>query len=219
MAEHYTHTLIAKPKDFVPSANQVQQFISDMVTKGVVPLPVKITGRTATGETRTMPNPFGGKPVVHEIQIPVKIDGLDRIFSAVAHLSDYNVMVSGFGQPQLPPVPIEFSDAYGVSLSCRVSSTLRSTSNLHDESSGIPLPFFGKPCDIGFDMGFFTNPHTGETIKVPDAGCARLWIEVELGKFLFPQITNDNLALLNPAIVADACRAFGIEFVQGCFWG
>jgi hypothetical protein len=66
--------------------------------------------------------------------------------------------------------------------------------------------------------GYFHNPHTMEIIKVPQAGCSRFWIQFELGKFLCPAV-NNSLELLNPAIVKEAKNVFGIEFVQGCYWG
>jgi hypothetical protein len=35
----------------------------------------------------------------------------------------------------------------------------------------------------------------------------------------FPEFKKIGLELLKPEIVAEAENAFGIKFVQGCYWG
>ncbi len=93
-------------------------------------------------------------------------------------------------------------------------------SDLHEEaeSSRKPIPF-GDECDESDSLGVFTHPHTLEVIEVPGAGCARFWIEFELGKFLFPELADGDTAILHPAVVGLASENFGVEFIQGFMWG
>jgi hypothetical protein len=58
-----------------------------------------------------------------------------------------------------------------------------------------------------------------EVIEVAGAGCARFWVEFELGKSLFPPFDRGDLEFLDPGIVAGAERLFGVGFAQGCHWG
>jgi hypothetical protein len=81
------------------------------------------------------------------------------------------------------------------------------------------VPGYNTPCLEPPNVGYFTDIHTFKPIEVPEGGYARFWIQFELGKFLFPEIRNGNLDLLNPLVVAEAEKVFGIEFVQGCHWG
>jgi hypothetical protein len=100
-----------------------------------------------------------------------------------------------------------------------VSSELRSTSDTYNgfDPPLVETPAFGTPCRPEITRGFFSNLHRGTVVEVADGGSARFWIEFELGKFLFP-LLEDNLDLLEPAIVQAAQQVFGIEFVQGCHW-
>ena len=220
MSLYYTHTLITIPKDFIPSAMQVSEFLRRLTEMGVVPKPISLSGMAPTGKTRTIPNSFGAGPLVHEIRGPIKIETIDDIAGAVAGLSEYGVGIEGTGRPELQPLPMDFSDDYTVTVRCQVSSILRSTSDPHDDFGDAPKAVpYGERCPEGQSSGLFVNPHTVAEIEIRDAGCARFWIEFELGKNLFPLIENDNLQLLNPAIVTEASRVFKQQFVQGCYWG
>jgi hypothetical protein len=190
-----------------------------LLADGVVPGTPTVVARTQSGKTRTIFNPFTGEPVVLEIKNHTKIQTLVEIAQALETLEDYEVNVSGNGRPAISLFPIDFTGTYHVGVTCFVSSSLRSTSNLHPESGkNQEAAAYREPCPSGADVGLFSDPHSLEEIKVSGAGCARFWIEFELGKFLFPAITNGNLEILDPTIVAEARRAFGIGFVQGCCW-
>lgn len=147
------------------------------------------------------------------------LQNLGEIANAIESLEDYELQVAGMGRPKLPPLTINFTEPHHVGVTCRVYSKCRSTSNpLEEPSSGEKIIRYGKICSELQTDGLFTNPHNGENFKIPDAGCARSWIEFELGKFLLPEFTKNNLELLNPFIVAEAERIFGINLVQGCYW-
>jgi hypothetical protein len=119
----------------------------------------------------------------------------------------------------LPAFEFAFKGTYDFLVHCCLRPEVVSTSDWHDE---IPIrrkvEFFGKPCNPKDRLGVYHNPNTLEVIEVPDAGCARFWIEFEYGKMLFPPI-EDRLDLIEATIVAVAKCAFGINFVQGCHWG
>jgi len=222
MGEQYAHTLIAKPKDFTPSASQVQKFLSFLVAQNVVPENPVIVLRIPTGKMRQFPNlsPAMNQRLGVEIKDQKKLQSLDEIAAIVKTLQDYELDVASMGRPKLQPLPISFNEPYHVGITCYVYSKCRSTSDPHEESLGDEETIcYGRICSEQQQDGLFTNPHSGETFRVPDAGCALFWFEFELGKFLFPEFTNNNLKLLNPFIVTEAERTFGIEFVQGCYWG
>ncbi len=220
MAEQYTHTLIAVPKDFIPASEQVGQFISAMLDMRVVPGMPEVSMYIPSGKSQERPNPFGAGVIIVEAPGRGKTITVESVADEIRGLHDYRVWVTGVGHPKTPPVPIDFAKPYAVTVGINVSSTLRITSDRHDLTGPAGWdglyrhPFTGKSL-----TGQFHNPRDGSVIKVPKAGAARFWIEFELGKFLFPEINGSNLDLLNPAVAAAAEEAFGIQFVQGCYWG
>ncbi len=220
MAEQYSQTLISRDQAFVPSVANVRVFFSSIVDLGVVPSKPSIVLRIPSGKTREYPNPFSGGKIVIELKDQKKLKNLGQFEKAAAELPDYKIEISGEGKPKLPPLAIDFKKPYFVGITCFVSSSLRSTSDYHDES-GVKKKVvpYGKPCTRTPKVGVFSNPHNLEIIEVPNAGSARFWIQFELGKFLFPEITTGNLELLNPKIVEAAEKTFGFRFVQGCYWG
>ena len=221
-AEQYSHTLIAKPKNFTPSAAQIERFLSSIVRRNVVPHNPTLILRIPTGKFREYPyvNPFTGEKIKFEIKDRKKLDRLEEIASALEPLQEYEIEVASFGTPKLPPLVIDVEGPYHIGVTCFVYSTPRSTSDLHENSvAGENVIPYLKPCVELPRDGYFTDPHTMKTIKIPDAGCARFWVQFELGKFLFPEFSNENLEFLNPVIVSEAKRIFDIDFVQGCYWG
>ncbi len=221
MAEQYAHTLIAKQKEFIPSPSQIEQFLSVMVSQNVVPTIPSIALRIPTGRFREYPHidPFTGQKMRVEIKDRKKLENLGEIAKALESLTEYELEVAAVGRPKLSPIPIEFSESYHVGVTCFVYSAYRSTSDLHDDADGGDKgPRYKEPCLELPKVGFFSNPHNGEILKVSDAGYARFWVQFELGKFLFPEFKNGNLDVLNPQIITEAETAFGIKFVQGCYW-
>lgn len=221
-AEQYSHTLIASPSKARPSGRQVQNFLSAMIEQKVVPGRPSMTLRVPTDQTREYPiiNPLTGQNLRVEIKDQKRINSVGEVASAVEALRDYELELAGVGKPRIAPLFIDFKRPYHVGVTCIVHSQPRSTSNLH-ETPGVQLKAipYGHACTEIPDRGYFTNPYTLEIIEVPGAACASFWIQFELGKFLFPEITDDSLELLNPVIVEEAKSAFQMRFVQGCYWG
>ncbi len=220
MSEQYTHTLIPVPNHFKPTAEQVQAFLEQMIKLGAVEGTLSLTGRTLSKQVRTATNPFTGEKITIPMRDRFAIPSVSKVAEAIAGLGDYSVALSGTGVPKTPPVPLEFTEPYHVGITCRNSRTLCSTSDLHLDEAWHQAPAaYGAPSHEERETGFFTNPHTGETVEVAHAGCASFWIEFELGKFLFPKIDVGDLEILNPVVVGKAVAIFGVHFVQGCVWG
>jgi hypothetical protein len=223
--EQYSHTLIAGPKDFIPVAMQVQDFLTLMVSLGVVPEPATATLRTPSARIRQAMNPFTGELVVMRMKDHKQLASTAQICEALTELRDFEIEVAGEGRPRIPPIPIDFDQPYltldqpyFVGVTCIVSCILRSTSSFdYDSPHEENLIGYGEPCGLDASIGHFTNPWTAEPIQVPEAGCARFWIQFELGKFLFPRLDDNNLEILHPKIAEEASRTFGISFVQGCY--
>jgi hypothetical protein len=214
----YTHTLIPKRVDFVPEPKQVSSFLSSLVSIGAAPLKSEIAVSKPSGEVRTFENPFTGKAESFVMHQPEKLKDLGALAEALKGLPDYNATVEGKGPPKLKAFKFDFKGAYDFAVHCCLRPKVVSTSDRHDE---VPIErqveFFGQPCSPNDCTGIFHNPNTLEIIEVPNAGCARFWIEFEYGKMLFPAV-EDRLDLIEPKIVEIAEKDFGIEFVQGCHW-
>ncbi|HKN22487.1 MAG TPA: hypothetical protein VJX73_13780 [Terracidiphilus sp.] len=156
----------------------------------------------------------------------MKIDAPDAILPLIEDLDDFGVFASGEWRWDDPPLILfttddkQFKENYVCEVSCEQRSTPVSTSAWDFEAGPNirDVPPFGSPCGSGDDTGIFPNPWTGEAIEVPHAGCARFWIELEFGKFVYPKVEKD-FEFLSPSIVGEAEQCFQTEFVQGCrFW-
>jgi hypothetical protein len=220
MSLRYCHTLIPRSPEFVPTAGQVQAFLAAMIQWGVLGGEPSLVMRTPSARVRRGLNPFTRQLEEYPMTDHTDLPDVNRVADVIKGRADYEVQASGMGRPEHPPLPLAFGGPYHVGIVCHVSSRLRSTSDPHDEVGEWPgVPFFGDPCEAVIERGIFCNPHTMEVIEVAGGGCARFWVEFELGKWLFPAFERGDLELLDPAIVAGAERLFGIGFAQGCNWG
>ena len=148
------------------------------------------------------------------------LESINELLEVVADAEEYNIDVSACAAPKVAPLPIEFADPYDLTVGCRQRSQLVSTSDLHENATpGQTAIAFGQDCTAADTLGLFTHPETLATIEVPGGGCARFWIEVELGKFLFPKISGTDARILNPQVVELATRSFQLPFVEGFRWG
>ncbi len=214
----YTHTLVPKPANFVPDGAQVAAFLSSLVSSGASPVEPVIAVSKLTGEVQTFPNPFTGKTDSFALRKQKKVKDFAAVAKAIQEIEDYDVVVMGQGPPELPAFLFDFKGPYDFTVRCCLRAEVVSTSDWHDEApTQHEVEFFGRPCGPKQRLGIFHNPDTLEVIEVPNAGCARFWIEFEFGKMLFPRI-EDHLDLIEPRIVEVAETAFGIKFVQGCHW-
>jgi hypothetical protein len=222
----YTHTLIPTRVDFVPAPDQIRDFLKSLTKIGATPLHAAVSVSMPSGKVRTVTMPFTEQTLTLPILKFKKLKGFSSVPTAVEGLADYNVIVEGKGPPKLPAFAFDFEGGYDFLIRCCVRPMVVSTSDWHDETplhligqtSAPPKAVsFGEPCSPQQRLGIFHNPNTLAIIEVPNAGCARFWIEFEYGKMLFPRI-EDRLDLMEPEIVAAAAREFGLPLVQGCRW-
>jgi len=220
MSLRYTHTLIPTSPTFTPIPAQVQSFLTTMLARDVIAGQPTLTLRTPSAKTRQARNPFTGEVRHYPMTDHQSIPTVSQVATAIAALRDYHIGIAGTGRPANPPLPLDFDQPYHLGITCVVSSILRSTSDPHEESE-VPsgIPFHGDPCTNTPKVGYFTNPHTLELIKVRSAGCARFWIEFELGNNLFPRFDDGTLNFIDPLILHEAEKTFGTRFVQACNWG
>jgi len=226
--ETYIHTLIAADSAFVPSPAQVAGFFDGIVSTAnfrivapshrVPPGPVvmkpngqfrKIT--LPSGESESIPRLSGERP-----------ESLADIARFIESLAYFRVSLSGEWKLTDTPLvlftphKIQYEDTYRCSVSCECRPKPVSTSAWDSEAGPNirDVPMFGSACKPG-TTGIFPNPWSGDVIEVPEAGCARFWIEFEFGDFLFPDV-NGTLEIFSPSIVAKAVECFKTRFVQGC---
>ncbi len=186
MSEQYTHLLIAEGC-FCPNPAQVARFFDDLSEAGVVPSSEFSLVRIdrVTPEIRRGRNPVTGE--ANEMRSPswrpkrlAKLAAPSELETRAASLDEYDVAMSGEGRPRLAPLQFEFDGPYCLTVNCRIRSTPVSTSWFFGQS-----PSGKKPVRFGEDsaetLGLFADPHTEALIEVPGAGCARYWIEFELG--------------------------------------
>lgn len=215
MSEQYTHLLIPDRMDFVPRPEQVAAFLIALESVGGAPIRGALRVGKLSGKVRVGSDSLTGE----RISIPgrdfVPLAAFPELPMHLGDLDDYDVVLSGEGPPTLPPFAlytiensqqIEYREAYGYDVLCRLR---------RDAVSTCDVPPFGSPCQSAGQPGIFHNPVSGARLEVPNAACARFWIEFEFGKWLVPRIST-NLDLLQPAILRNALSSFGTGFAQGC---
>jgi hypothetical protein len=236
MSLYYSHTLIPDQVDYAPRPSQVADFFAALIEIGAAPVNPKLEARAdfepltyakgkswaADFRTGTMPS------TVEAIAIPrytaefEDVAELRKALRALQGLDEYEVSIFGSGRPKLSLLPlvavvdgryIPHDGPYDLEARCCLEPEIVSTSGYD-----APVPF-GSPCSPTHRTGHFTNHRTGETIRVPNAGCARFCVELRFGKWLFPEMKDNNLDLLPASVVEAAQKAFAVRFAQGCYWG
>ena len=218
MAEQYVHTLIACDPEFAPIPEQVVTFFEGLVNIGASPTSAKLIVMKPSGRFRFFTDPLTGKKKSFSANDHVVLESAADLASMIQSLPQYCVSLDGQGPPRRPPFALYYNGArfegeYGFTVRCKVRREPTCTSDLADDDRGV-LPKFGEACSPLADVGRFRNPASGALIEVAGAGCARLWVEFEFGKWLLPKI-EDSLNILDPAIDELASRAFGTKFAQG----
>jgi hypothetical protein len=165
-----------------------------------------------TGEAISIPM-FDHTKMERPLDIPAATEGF----------SHYSVLASGQWTVENRPLvllttdEIQFEDMYLCEASCHIRPEPVSTSCWDEDAAGPnsrKVPYFGEACEPGSKVGIFSHPWTGGVIEVPDAGCARFWIELEFGKWLLPKM-EESLDVLSPVLVAKIEECFGTRLVQG----
>lgn len=152
----------------------------------------------------------------------IKVESIADIPPVIEQLELYSALLSGEWKTENRPLVlltadgVPYEDRYICEVSCYLRLQLVSTSCWGVETSPHQnVPIFGGPCEGERTTGVFSHPWTNEIIEVPNAGCARFWIEFEFGKFLLPEMVS-SLDALSHAIVAKTEECFRTKFVKAC---
>jgi len=233
---YYTHMLIPDQEDYAPRPSQVADSFAALIEIGAAPVDPKLRAqadfepltyarrKSWAAQFRTGTNPLTGEAIAipHYTAEFGDMAALREALCALQGLDEYEVSIFGSGPPKLSLFPLgTFVDGryiphhggYDLEARCCLEPEIVSTSGYC-----APAPF-GSSSSPTHRTGHFTNPRTGETILVPNAGCARFWIEFHFGKWLFPEMKDNTLDLLPASVVAAAQKAFAVRFAQGCCWG
>jgi hypothetical protein len=242
MPETYGHTLIPGSIDFVPQPHQVAAFLDNLAKLDAAPLRAAL--RIGKPGFRSGVNPATGETLTIPVHRYTTLEAAADVSAALSGLDDYNVELLGEGPPRLPPFAlwlhdirpltggqppeshandcavIEFDSkkSYGFIVQCCLRADVVATSDRHGVMPPErQMPTLGRPDKFHTRLGVFHHPCTNKILEVPNAGCARFWVQFEFGKWLFPKI-EDSLNLLEPSVVELAKTSFGTDFVQGCYW-
>jgi hypothetical protein len=217
MSLRYSHLLIPDRADYAPQPGQVAAFLQGLVALGSAPLQATFRIGRLSGKFRTGTDALTGEKLSIPRRDFAALGGLAEMPEQLADLDDYDVEMSGQGPAKLPPFKLynttdseesEYRAAYGYEVRCCLRRNIVSTCE---------TPIRGSPCLADVRTGIFHHPRTGTAIEVPNAGCARFWIEFQCGKWLCPRV-DTNLNLLQPEVLNHAVETFGTAFVQGCAW-
>jgi|HubBroStandDraft_3_1064219.scaffolds.fasta_scaffold56639_3 hypothetical protein len=215
MSIQYAHLLIPERADFVPLPEQVAAFLDGLVKLNSAPAEATFKVGKLSGKVRTGVNALTGEKLSIPRRDFASFGSVSDIPGQLVAMEDYDVVVSGEGPAKLPPFTLysttgseqsEFKGTYSYEVRCCLRAEVVSTCE---------TPPFGSQCPSEMRIGAFRNPSTGTPIEVPNAGCARSWIEFQFGKWLLPRI-GDDLNLLEPSVLANATDSFGMGFAQGC---
>lgn len=224
----YMHTLIAANSRFFPQADQIERFFELLTTDYYFriisgePFQPGLRIIKPSGRFRTVTDQFTGETWSIPGFDRVNVDTVSDVRRTIEGLEHYSVLASGEWPSECHPMRLLTTDAspfdgsYLCEASCQIRPKPVSKScwneiaypNVH------AVPHFAECCEMESATGIFSHPWTGKLIEVPNAGCARFWIEFEFGKFLLPQMT-DSLNLLNPPTVSAIEECFETGFVQG----
>jgi len=241
MGLYYTHLLIPGKPKLSPPIDSVCRFLQGVIDTGfvggepnivLVRIEEQLEPVQAYIDYFVKKFPKEPRPV-QRVQRRVKklypVKDAVELQRKAAKFPEFDAAVCGEGTPKLLAVKVRgeedgkwkpWNKAHYIGIGCCIRDTIISTSDYHEETGSkrrvIP---FGEECSVRNRLGIFTNPSTSAPIEVPNAGCARFWIEIRYGKFLFPEIRNGNLAIVHPGLLKLATDAFAVDFAQGCQWG
>jgi hypothetical protein len=242
MSLYYTHLLIPLSPEYRPKPDAVAAFGQGILNNGNVPSPFTISfSRVTKGEPRVRKV----RNIVTEETINIRgasrrVEQAETLFNTpqiieqAAGQREYDIAIFGEGIPSSPPFAAGYVEdntwkplvgAYHLEIRCRVRSNivrlfmLKSEEELHQPPDVTRWqPRLDEDCSIDESEGIFVHPEVG-AIRIPNAGCGTFWIEFKYGKFIFPRLSDNNVNVLDDAIVAMAQKTFGCDFVQACHWG
>jgi hypothetical protein len=171
-------------------------------------------------------NPFTGKVKTRKMpagkwERPEVLATASAIVSHAEAAQEYRVLVSSTSRPRRSLLELgsygkdghwhPWTGEYCLDVDIQVRNALVQVSSGSD-----PMNEDAVDCDAA---GLCCHPESKENISVPMAGCAMAWIRVTPGKFLYPQLKDGSLELLDTRAVDIVRQLYAGEFVQACEWG
>jgi hypothetical protein len=220
MSELYSHLLITRDAAFVPELGKIAGLFYEFEALGALPKETKFTVVTHTGRTRVLGRNPRTSEVYYGPELRVsRFSDLQLAIDSVVEEGLFDLSAEGMGPTQIPPFDLYNADNYAsrhpealwkgpYSFSVRCKLRQKITHFLHSS--------FGCKCAIEpNEPGIFENPWNHKPIQTSGLACARFWIQIAIGDYLMPMVT-DSLDILDTRLVAAANNSFGVAFAQGC---
>jgi len=223
MSMYYTHLFVPTSRENVPTADNVQELVTNIVASGLAGhRPHVVPAR------RVFEPQLGG--FVTPTDTEVRAVDRSRLTSSLCDLDCYDVELRGHALAEAPAlaVPIEqlsedgekslleppFRWTWVLSLRDR----LVSLSNPPDGAAGKGVPLFEEPCESDRKDAVIMNPETGKAAKIPGAGSARFWVGLRLTNYAFPKLGKRGYAIATPAALELLEASLG-PIVESCTYG
>jgi hypothetical protein len=117
-----------------------------------------------------------------------------------------------------------FVGQYHLRIVCHVRNApvracrLASRGALNPPPPGISESIYDEDCEESETDGFFQHPELPSVVRIPNARCARFWIEFEYGKWIWPKLAGNIFKRLNPTVNEATTRIFATNFDEACDW-
>jgi len=249
MSLSYTHYLIAASKEYRPTPQSVGQFLERVIQSHAIGEDYRIdcAGVVKVEPQFRKERKFFTTRMVKIRTIPRKrprreqVPTTSRAVTLAEQEQEYDILVTSTIPPANPPLNIGCADKggnwqswtgpYHLQICCHVRRSLVRLSLFKPgDAPNAPLtdianfitdntPQFDEDCTEDERDGLFVHPNARDGIVIPNAGCGTFWVEFEYGKWLYPRLKGDDLALLDPAVTDLARRTFETDFVEACSWG
>lgn len=220
MSELYRHLLIPREAMFTPNLDQLMQFFVSLKMIGGLPEHASFKVVAHTGRTRLWGT--NAKTGEEYFGPELKISRFTELKDAVQCAQEeqnFHLAAKATGPASIEPFQLYDADNYASRLPgppCNKPYTLSVRCKLREKITHVLDSVFDrKPAVMLGEPAAFENPWNHEPIQTSALGGARFWIELGIGDYLMPMVT-DTLDILDPRLVAVANDVFGIKFDQGC---
>lgn len=214
MSELYTHLLIPSDAVFVPERSQVATFFDELKALGALPKETEFVVITNSGEKRAIAQ----DPKTGEVHYgpDLKIGRFFEAESAVDSMDGKEInelWAQGTGPATVTPFDLYeahrpdalWKGPYSFTVRCKLRREI--THFLH---------LLGCKCELKpNEPATFENPWNNQPIRTSGIAAARFWIEIGIGDYLMP-IMTDSVEILDSRLPTLASNIFRVEFTQGC---